>query len=171
MVDSLLAQFLAVPWNILKKATLFATQSVIFSVCHKLLLQQFCKYNDFHTWKCVEKVHINIVDLSLVESVRIPYIKNYHHITSWKPAVRCAFDIQFSKTIFQPRCLTCATQFFQRKIIFMLYFVFKKKFSYKILCTNQYGDYCVYLFFYFSKSFMLNRMNEWLKINQSLEKA
>ena len=62
-------------------------------------------------------------------------------------------------------------QFCQRRIIFLLYFVFKKKFSYKILCTNQYGDYCVYLFFYFSKSFMLNRMNEWLKINQSLEKA
>ena len=35
----------------------------------------FCKYNGFHTWKCVENVHINNVDLSLVESVRIPYMK------------------------------------------------------------------------------------------------
>ena len=36
----------------------------------------FCKYDGFTTWKCVVKVYINIVDLSLVESVRIPYMKN-----------------------------------------------------------------------------------------------
>ena len=41
MVDSLLAQFLTVPRNVLKKATLSATQSVIFSVCHKLIFQHF----------------------------------------------------------------------------------------------------------------------------------
>ena len=41
VVDSLLAQFLTVPRNILKKATLSVTQPVIFLVCHKLLLQQF----------------------------------------------------------------------------------------------------------------------------------
>ena len=35
----------------------------------------FYKYDGFNTWKCVEKVYINIVDLSLVESVRIPYMK------------------------------------------------------------------------------------------------
>ena len=40
VVDSPLAQFLTVPRNVLKKATLSATQPVIFSVCHKLLLQQ-----------------------------------------------------------------------------------------------------------------------------------
>jgi len=39
VVDSLLAQFLAVPGNVLKKVTLSATHPVIFSVCHKLLLQ------------------------------------------------------------------------------------------------------------------------------------
>ena len=36
-----LHNFLAVPRNVLKKATLFVTQPLIFSVCHKLLLQQF----------------------------------------------------------------------------------------------------------------------------------
>lgn len=35
----------------------------------------FCKYNGFNSWKHVEKVHINIVGLSLVERVRIPYMK------------------------------------------------------------------------------------------------
>jgi len=46
VVDSLLAQFLTVPQNVLNKATLSATQPVIFSACHKLLFQQFV-YNIF----------------------------------------------------------------------------------------------------------------------------
>jgi len=36
VVNSLLAQFLAVSRNVLKKATLSTTQLIIFSICHKL---------------------------------------------------------------------------------------------------------------------------------------
>jgi len=39
VVDSLLAQVLAMPQNVLKKVTLSATQPVIFSICHKLIFQ------------------------------------------------------------------------------------------------------------------------------------
>ena len=52
----------------------------------------FCKCNGFHTWKCVEKVHINIVDLSYAKGFRIPY--NHIHLGFLWP---CAFDFFLKK--------------------------------------------------------------------------